>query len=540
MSQEPTRDEIAPPRRRSRPVWIAVATLLAVGGVAVVLALVLPGLAAPDAGHASDWPTESWATSTPEEQDMDATKLEAMMAYIDEHDMAVDSIVVVRHGRIVLEEYGPGYSSSQRHKLYSVTKSVTSMLVGIAIDHGAIKGLDVPVAELLPDYTSADPDPRREQMTLEHLLTMSDGIDWREHDFPYEDQRNTVRQMKASADAVQFVLDRPMARVPGEAWAYNSGATILLGAILEEATGRNLVSFAREVLFDPIGVGEVYWEQTFGSHYETDGGLHMTPRDMARLGYLMLHNGSWNGEQIVPADWVARSTRTHYQAYAPYGYGYQWWILPDELGYRADGLYQQHIYVLPEADMVVVATADIHASLHSVAGLVNALVLPACTDLPQPAPQATYEAHGIRFEYPTRFFLEEMPIPGQEVVSDTSGMVQLTSTWEPFELVSMLWTEVEGDEDASSFLDLYLAGIEEDGTKVMPGESGEGEKDGHTMALRFSEIAFEEGTVPTISGVWICDASGQAFAVTYLTTEEMTSEELRAALEGYLEGLTCH
>jgi CubicO group peptidase (beta-lactamase class C family) len=540
MSKETTQTEIKRRQPRSRLVWIAVATLVAAGVVVAVLALMLPGRAPSSTGHASNWPTESWATSSPEEQGMDSGKLEAMMAYIDEHDMAVDSILVVRHGRIVFEEYGPGYTPSLRHPLYSVTKSVTSMLVGIAIDHGFIDGLDMPIAGLLPEYTSANPDPRREQITLEHLLTMSDGIDWREHDFPYEDERNIVGQAELSTDAVQFVLDRPMARAPGEAWAYNSGASILLGAILEEATGQNLVSFAREVLLDPIGVGTVYWEQMSDGHYQTGGGLHMAPRDMARLGYLMLHNGNWNGEQIVPADWVVRSTSTHYQAHGPYGYGYQWQILPGEQGYRAEGLYQQYIYVLPEADMVVVATADIHASLHSVAGLVNSLVLPACADLRQPASHATYDAHGIMFEYPSRFYLEETPIPGQEIVSDTSGMVQLTSTWEPIELVSVLWIEMEGDEDASSFLDLYLAGVEEDGTRVMPGESGEGEKDGHAMALRFAEMAFAEGTVPTISGAWICDASGRAFAVTYFATDETTSDELQAALERYLAGLTCH
>jgi CubicO group peptidase (beta-lactamase class C family) len=534
MSTETTRDEIKHGRYRSRLVWIVAAILLIVGGV--VLALLRPDPTAPSSDQGFEW-----VTSSPEEQGMDSRKLEAMMAYIDEHDMAVDSVVVVRHGRIVFEKYGPGYTPSRRHPLYSVTKSVTSMLVGIAIDQGFIEGLDVPVTRLLPDYASANPDPRREQITLENLLTMSDGIDWREHEYSYEDQRNIVGQAELSADAVQFVLDQPMARAPSEAWAYNSGASILLGAILEEATGRNLVLFAREVLFDPIGVGTVYWEQMSDGHYQTGGGLHMAPRDMARLGYLMLHNGNWNGEQIVPAEWVARSTRTHYQAYGPYGYGYQWWILPAGQGYRAEGLYQQYIYVLPEADMVVVVTADIRGgSLHSVDGLVNALVLPACTDLPQPASHATYEAHGITLAYPTRFASEERPILGQEAVSDASGMLRLTSTWEPIEVLLVLWSQVEGDEDAWSFLDMYLAGIEEDGTRVMPGESAEGEKDGHAMALRFSEMAFEEGTVPTISGVWICDTSARAFAVTYLTTEKVMPEELRAALERYLEGLKCH
>lgn len=536
MSIETTQDEIERRRRRSRLVWIVVATLLAVGTAVVILALLRPDLVLPSRGQGPDW-----VTSSPEEQGMATGKLEAMMAYIDEHDMAVDSIVVVRHGRIVFEEYGPGYAPGKRHQLYSVTKNVTSMLIGIAIDQGWIEGLDVPITELLPDYTPANPDPRREQITLEHLLTMSDGIDWREHDFPYEDQRNTVSQMGASADAVQFILDRPMARAPGEVRAYNSGASVLLGAILEEATGRNLVSFAREVLFDPIGIGTVYWEQTSGGHYQTGGGLHMTPRDMARLGYLMLHNGRWDGQRILSADWVARSTTSYYQAYGPIGYGYQWWILPEGQGYRADGLYQQHIYVLPKADMVVVSTADMRgASLYRVDGLVNTFILPACTDLPTSAARATYDAHGVTLEYPAGFLVEEAPLPGHAAVGYRSGIVQITSNLEPIEMVSVFWNEVEEGEDVPTIFEAYLAAIAADLVKLTPGESGEGQKDGHAMALRFSELTLEGGTIPAISGVWICDVTGRAFGVTYLTTEETTSEELLAAFEQYMEGLTCH
>jgi hypothetical protein len=233
--------------------------------------------------------------------------------------------------------------------------------------------------------------------------------------------------------------------------------------------------------------------------------------------------------------------RTHYQAYGPYGYGYQWWILPEEEGYRADGLYEQHIYVLPEADMVAVITADIRgASFYRVDGLVNTFALPACTDLLPQASHATYDAHRFALEYPAKFYLEEAPLPGQTALSDASGIVQLTSKVEPLEIVSVLWSEVEGDEDAWSFLEAYLAAIQEEGTKVTPGEARERQKGGHTMAVRFSELTLEGGALPAVSGVWICDASGRAFAVTYLTTEAMTSEDLLAALERYLEGLTCH
>ena len=528
VSKETTQVEIKQRRPHSDLVWIVVVTLVAVGAVIVILVLLWPYLGVPSSGQGSDW-----VTSSPEEQGMDAGKLEAVMAYIDEHEMAVDSIVVVRHGHIVFEMYGPGYSPNKRHKIHSVTKSVMSMLVGIAIDQGAIEGLDVPLTELLPNYTTATPEPRKEQITLEHLLTMSDGIDWHEHSLPYEHPNNRVSQMSSSADAVQYILDRPMEREPGEAWAYNSGASILLGAAVEQATGRDLLLFARETLFNPIGIGPVHWERTAGGHYQTGGGLSMTPRDMGRLGYLMLHNGMWDGQQILSADWVARSTAAHYPADGPIGYGYQWWILPEGRGYRADGLYEQRIYVLPKADIR-------GASFYRVDGLVNAFILPACTDLPAPASRATYDAHGVTFEYPAIFLLEEKPIHDQEALSDASGMVQITSTWEPLEIVSVLWSETEGDEDAWSFLEAYLVAIQDEGTKVTAGESGQGQKEGHTMALRFSELTLGEGPLPVVSGVWICDASGRAFAATYLTTDETTSEGLQTALERYLEGLTCH
>jgi CubicO group peptidase (beta-lactamase class C family) len=506
--------------------------------VVAVLALAWPGFAVRGAERTSDWPTERWATSTPEEQGMDPGRLEAMKAYIHERDIPIDSAIVVRHGRIVFEMYGPGYSASKRHQLQSVTKSVTSMLVGIALDRGAIGGLDETIGELLPDYTTANPDPRRDRITLEHLLTMSDGIDWHEHTFPYEDPRNQWNRMSSSSDAVQYVLDRPMEHEPGEVWAYNSGASVLLGEAIEEATGRDLLVFARDTLFDPLGIGPVYWERTASGHYQSGGGLSMAPRDMARLGYLMLHNGTWDGQQILSAEWVARSTVVRYTVFAPIGYGYQWWILPDGIGYRAQGLYEQYIYVLPGLDMVIVFTADIRdGGLYRVDGLVNTFILPACSDYVAPAARSNYDAHGFTFQYPAQYLLEEAPLPGHSAVSDESGMVQITSNTEPLELVVVLWNEVEEGEDVPTILEAYLEGFATMVGELAPGESREGQKDGHAMALRFSHVALEGSTIPMVTGVWICDASGLGYAVTYLTAEEKTPEELRAGLPHRLEEL---
>jgi CubicO group peptidase (beta-lactamase class C family) len=198
---------------------------------------------------------------------MDPAQLDQMMEYIDEHNMAIDSIVVVRHGQIVFEQYRNGYHEKRKHHVQSVTKSFSSMLIGIAIQQGLIESVDQRMVDLFPDHTIANLDVRKQRITLENLLTMSDGMDWHELDYPYNHPENTLGQMWVSRDAVQHVLDRPMAREPGEAWAYNSGTSILLGGIIEQVSGREVLTFAREYLFDPIGIGDVLWTRTTGRHY---------------------------------------------------------------------------------------------------------------------------------------------------------------------------------------------------------------------------------------------------------------------------------
>jgi CubicO group peptidase (beta-lactamase class C family) len=327
------------------------------------------------------WPTEQWLTSTPEEQGMDPARLNQMLAVIDRDKVAIDSVIVVRHGRIVLEKYRRGWSAYRKHMLQSVTKSFTSVLIGIAIQQGLIDNVDQRMVDFFPDRDIANLDARKQSITLEHLLTMSEGMDWHELDYPYDDPRNTLGQMWVSEDAVQHVLDRPMARDPGERWSYNSGTSIVLGGILEQVTGRSVNAFAREYLFDPIGIGDVFWALTTGGHYHTDGGLYMTPRDMARLGYLMLKNGAWDGREIVSPEWVDQSTTAHYRTPWGMGYGYQWWTLPRSDVYSATGHYDQRIYVSPRYELVVVFTANIaDEDPHPTEGWMSRYIIAACTD----------------------------------------------------------------------------------------------------------------------------------------------------------------
>ena len=313
--------------------------------------------------------------SSPEAQGMDSATLTALFDYIDQTGVDMHSLLVMRHGTVVLEAYFFPYRQSSLHGLASCTKSFSSALIGIAIDEGFIEGVDVPVAELIPDYDWAEDDPRKQTMTLEHLLLMTSGLDWPEASYSYTSPANPLLEMFESEDWVQFTLQRPLVMDPGTAFNYNSGVSHLLTMALEEATGMRADDFAREYLFDPLGAYIVYWTGDPQGHTFGAGGLNLTTQDMARFGQLYLQGGVWEGEQIVPADWVATSTTRQVASTGPAsGYGYQWWVRPDRV-YGAFGYRGQRIFVVPDLDMVVVFTADLAGSAPSY--ILNNYVMPA-------------------------------------------------------------------------------------------------------------------------------------------------------------------
>ncbi|MFX0064633.1 MAG: serine hydrolase domain-containing protein [Candidatus Hermodarchaeota archaeon] len=329
------------------------------------------------------WPTLEWRTATPESQAMDSEKLNDMMEYIEEQGFNIHSVIVIRHGYIVLEQYpGDIYTSTMLHMIQSCTKSFTSTLIGIALHEGFIENVDQKMVDFFPTRTIANLDSRKRNITLEHMLTMSEGMYWTELEYPYTDERNTLRQMWYSYDAIQHILDQPIERDPGAAFHYNSGMSILLGAVIEQATGQDVTSFAEDYLFDPIGIDDYTWASMQRSGVlHTDGGLYLTPRDMARLGYLFLNNGTWAGMEIVSPEWVAEATQAHYMTPWWYGYGYQWWAIPNFGVYCATGHYEQKIYVAPEKDLVVVFTADIaDEDPHPTDSLLLSYILPAAQE----------------------------------------------------------------------------------------------------------------------------------------------------------------
>lgn len=307
------------------------------------------------------WPTLEWQTADPLEFGFDVSYLDSMMDDIQYTPHNVHSVIIIKDGYIVWEEYPlDTYNPTRLHMLQSCTKSFTSTLIGIAIHEGFIDNVSQRMIDFFPERTIANLDSRKENITLYHMLTMTEGMYWTELDYPYTDDRNTLKQMWDTTDAIQHILDQPMVRNPGDEWHYNSGMSVLLGVILEQATGQSVESFAEEYLFNKIGIEDYNWYSMPRSGVlHTDGGLHLSSRDMARLGYLMLNNGTWNGTEIVSPDFVFDATHSDVRISPQLNYGYQWWLYPEFGFYAATGHYEQKIYVVPESDLVVVFTANI-------------------------------------------------------------------------------------------------------------------------------------------------------------------------------------
>jgi CubicO group peptidase (beta-lactamase class C family) len=338
------------------------------------------------------WPTRGWQRSTPEAQGLDAAALAALDAELARGDHGyVDAMLVIRNGHVVFEkaydhagdyarrfsqvadrtpgpynyydpDWHPYYRHGDLHTMQSVSKSVTSALVGIAIGRGEIRGVDVPALPYFEGYRVGE-DARRARWTLKDLLTMTAGIRWDESTVDYTDPANSCARMEASNDWIQFVLDQPMAADPGASFVYNSGVTQLLSQVLRKATGKHADAYAAEQLFRPLGIESFHWKKTPTGHPDTEGGLYLTASDLAKLGYLYARDGVWQGRRVLPAGWVAASTAPLVTpgAGASFRYGYQWWLLPDPARagvwhWAALGYGGQRLVVVPELDLIAVFT----------------------------------------------------------------------------------------------------------------------------------------------------------------------------------------
>lgn len=329
--------------------------------------------------------------------ELDMEKIDVLVEDIKDGEQGkIHSLIIIHYDSLVLEEYFMGWTRHMRHPIYSATKSVSSALIGIAIEQGYISGVDEKLLSFFPEYDDIENlDTRKESITLENILTMTAGFSWDETSTPYYDEcgnptpENDAVKLEQSSDWIKYMLDLQMSDDPGTKWAYNTGASHLFSEIIKNKTGKSAEQFASENLFSALGITNWEWLKdpnglsNTGGNY---GGLFIHPANMAMFGYLYLKNGFLNGEQVASEDWVKESTSAHIEWKDPAlgelqgYYGYQWWVGREGNVYFAHGYGGQVIYVLPNLKMVVVITAGnfedyIGPSVDILATIIDALTI---------------------------------------------------------------------------------------------------------------------------------------------------------------------
>ncbi len=382
------------------------------------------------------WPTRGWLVSSPEEQGMSSERLARLVDFGAVNDM--DSVLVTRHGRIVLEATYAPFRAGLRHHLYSATKSVTSTLVGMALGEGLLDSTNRRVVDLFADRTIANLDDAKKAITVQHLLDMTSGLAWQEG---LRGPNDSTIAMARTPDWWQFVLDQPMAAAPGTRFYYNSGNSHLLSAILSKVTGRSALDYAREKLFGPLGIDDVLWRADPQGISIGGWGLYLQPRDMAKIGYLWLRGGLWEGRQILPAAWIEAVRRADVDMRESWAsdlrYGRQFWVMPLRDAFMAVGKHRQLIVVMPKLDIVAVVTGSqrfispsgnmVSTPHYGFGTLVGDLAAAATSDLAIPAnPAATAElAEKVKAAAIDR------PAPASADISEPPPMAKVVSgkTW---------------------------------------------------------------------------------------------------------------
>lgn len=313
-------------------------------------------------------PEEALERSSPAEVGMNQATLDTLVQGLARGDFGnVRSLLVVRHGKLVLEGYYRGASATTLEPVYSITKSVTSLLFGTPEAQAAALDTASPVRALLPEYAAQLlADTLKKMITLGHLFTMTAGFEWDEWATNYGHPDNPTSALAVSGDWVRYTVERPIAHPPGRHFTYNSGCSVVLGAVLDRHVAP-VPELARTAVFDRIGIGEVEWEAAARGLTNTGWGLSLRPRDLATLGLLVLRRGRWADVTVLASDWIHLATASHVQLNNGWGYGYQWWtrtVPPSaETGpipftmELAWGWGDQFLFVVPAFDLVVASTA---------------------------------------------------------------------------------------------------------------------------------------------------------------------------------------
>lgn len=324
---------------------------------------------------------DGWETASAKDVGLDEEKFVELVEYLNSSiDHQFHCILVAKDNKLIFEKYFSGYKfdinsvQSEKdiiqfgidtlHYLASVSKSITSLLLGIAIDNGAEISLDDTLLSYYPQY-SAELNGEKSLIKLNHLLTMSAGLSWNESTYSYGDPRNDVTQLFIQSDPLKFILGKPIESLPGTKFSYNSGYTNIIADVLQSKTGINFTQFAQNNLFNKLGIDNYEWEMINDNLIFASGGLYLTPRDLAKVGYLYLNEGKWLDNQIVSNGWINKSLNSYVNPnyyYYSNGYGLQWWkntfytTNGSHECYFAAGWGEQFLYLFPELDMEIVIT----------------------------------------------------------------------------------------------------------------------------------------------------------------------------------------
>jgi len=342
----------------------------------------------------------NWKLSNPETQNVDSNILQKLHQELKNGTHGyIDSFLVIRNNHLLFEEYyendynlltknrrakqaeimqknygdkarpiynyydpewHPFFKQTNLHTIQSVSKSVTSALIGIAIKRGEIPDIDTKISVYFPGHKAHFNEPLKQSITIRDLLTMTAGIKWDESTHAYTDPLNNAATMENSEDWLAYILSLPMATKPGEQFVYSSGITILLSHIIKQATNMHVDEYAKKHLFEPLGINDFYWKKTPNGLTDTEGGLYLSTRNFAKIGQLYLQNGQWNNVQILDPQWVAAtaSPDTEIPESTRY-FGFQWWLVPYSGGNKewilsGSGYGGQYLLIVPEYNLVIV------------------------------------------------------------------------------------------------------------------------------------------------------------------------------------------
>jgi CubicO group peptidase (beta-lactamase class C family) len=345
-------------------------------------------------------PGKQWPRATPVALGLNAAVLDSLDAEIMAGKYGyIDRMLVIRHGAVAYDRaytndytkiyvdsvavrgalnmhdftgpfnyynswWHPYYQRGALHTLQSVTKTVTSAVIGTAVTRGEFPSLDTPILRYFDTTKVANIDDRKRRITIRHLLTMTGGLDWNES-LPYTDPNNTATGLETSPDWIAYTIDRPMMREPGTKFNYSSGESALPAHIFRQATGQDVEEYAARHLFAPLGIEHWFWKRTPSGTADTEGGLYLEASDLARIWYLFTRDGMWNGTRVLSSDWVRQSTTPAVATSAAPNaaqYGLKWWLYPDPLDpkkfvWTGSGFGGQFPMAFPDLDLVVVFNA---------------------------------------------------------------------------------------------------------------------------------------------------------------------------------------